>query len=197
MTMNNLKKSMLSATTTLLLSSALGMGLVTSSVAYDHIDRQVYSDAKYGSITQNIRQSLAKQGYQVINIKADDYNNKPAVEVYAKKGGQAYEFTYSYPDLKLLESKKKAWSQLWHDDNQPDLDDKIKQSVYEDSNFESIKQKAIQKLSNMGYQVEDIDIDVDDYRQKPVLEVEAKRGSQEYEIKLSYPDLQIIKIEED
>ncbi|WP_230660796.1 PepSY domain-containing protein [Psychrobacter sp. I-STPA10] len=193
--MQTLKKSIFSATTTLLLTGALSMGLVTNSMAYDRIERQVYNDANFGAITQNIRQSLQQKGYQVINIKADDYDNKPSVEVYAKKGGQAYEFIYSYPSLKVLESKQKTWSQLWNDDNQPDLDDKIKKSVYEDSNFDSIKQKAIQKLSNMGYTVEDID--VDDYRQKPVLEIEAKRGSQDYDIKLSYPDLQIIKIEED
>lgn len=195
MTMQTLKKSIFSATSTLLLSGILSMGFVSNSMAYDSIHRQIYSDANFGHISQNIRQSLAKQSYQVINIKADDYNNKPALEVYAKKGGKAYEFIYSYPDLKLLESKQKAWSQLWHDDHQPDVDDKIKKSVYEDSNFESIKQKAIQKLTNMGYKVEDVD--VDDYRQKPVLEIEAERNAQDYDIKLSYPDLQIINIEED
>lgn len=180
---------------TILFTGILTTGLVTSSMANNSTRQQIYSDAHFGHISQNIRQSLQQKGYQIINIKADDYDDKPALEVYAKKDGQAYEFTYSYPDLKVLETKQKAWSQLWHDDNQPDLDDKIKKSVYEDNNFESIKQQAIQKLTNMGYQVEDID--VDDYRQKPVLEIEAERGSQDYDIKLSYPDLQIIKIEDD
>ncbi len=46
-------------------------------------------------------------------------------------------------------------------------------------------------LEQRGYRVHDID--ADDYRGRPVLEVEAYKGGREYDIKLSYPDLRIIK----
>lgn len=46
-------------------------------------------------------------------------------------------------------------------------------------------------LEQRGYRVHDID--ADDYRGRPVLDVEAYKGGREYDIKLSYPDLRIIK----
>lgn len=38
-----------------------------------------------------------------------------------------------------------------------------------------------------------MDIDADDYRGQPALEVEASKGNQEYDIKLAYPSLKILK----
>ena len=190
--MTPITKSMLSAA---LISGLLSTAMTLPATAADSIKQQVYSSQDFGRIAQHIRTDLRRQGYHVMNIKADDYNNKPALEVYAKKGSQAYEFKYSFPQLKLLESKQKAWSQLWHDDNQPDQEDKIKKSMLSDPNFETIKAKAIQKIEAMGYKVDDIN--TDDYRQKPIFEIEAERGNEEYEIRLAYPSLDILTVEED
>ena len=47
----------------------------------------------------------------------------------------------------------------------------------------------------MGYRVEDIEFEEKNGR--GVFEIEAKRGSQEYEIFLDYPNLNVIKIKKD
>lgn len=190
--MTTLSKSLISA---LLLTGLVSTGAMVSAGASDRIEQQIYQSRDFGRLAQHIRVDLRRQGYQVMTIKADDHNDKPAIKVYAKKQNQAYEMKYSYPDLKLIESKQKAWSQLWENDHQPDHEDTIKKSVYNDRNFESIKNKAKSKLEAMGYKIDKIK--ADDYKNKAVLEVDADRGDKEYEIRLSYPDLQILTIEED
>jgi len=70
-------------------------------------------------------------------------------------------------------------------------DDYIEHQIYSDRNFEQNRAKAIRMLEQRGYRVHDID--ADDYRGRPVLDVEAYKGGREYDIKLSYPDLRIIK----
>lgn len=69
--------------------------------------------------------------------------------------------------------------------------DLIERQIYQDKNFASIQQKAIQKLEKLGYEV--VDVEADDYRNKPALSIEAYKNNQEYDIKLSYPDLTILK----
>ena len=70
-------------------------------------------------------------------------------------------------------------------------DDRIEQQVYSDANFAQNRAKAVKMLEQRGYQVHSID--ADDHWGKPVLEVEAYKNGQEYDIVLSYPDLKIIK----
>lgn len=69
--------------------------------------------------------------------------------------------------------------------------DYIEHQIYSDRNFEQNRAKAIRMLEQRGYRVHDID--ADDYRGRPVLDVEAYKGGREYDIKLSYPNLRIIK----
>lgn len=47
----------------------------------------------------------------------------------------------------------------------------------------------------MGYRVDEIELDEKNGRS--IFEIEAKRGGQEYEIELGYPNLNVIKIEKD
>ena len=47
----------------------------------------------------------------------------------------------------------------------------------------------------MGYRVEDIDLE--EKNKRGVFEIEGKRGSQKYEILLSYPNLDVIKVRKD
>ena len=70
-------------------------------------------------------------------------------------------------------------------------DDRIERQVYNDANFEQTRAKAVQMLEQRGYQVRDIE--ADDHWGKPVLEADAYKNGQEYDIVLSYPDLKIIK----
>ncbi len=70
-------------------------------------------------------------------------------------------------------------------------DDRIERQVYQDKNYQANLQKAEAILKQKGYEV--IEIDVDDHRGKPIFDVEAYKGNVKYDIKLSYPSLQIIK----
>ena len=70
-------------------------------------------------------------------------------------------------------------------------DDRIERQIYNDANFAQNRAKAVQMLEQRGYQVRDIE--ADDHWGKPVLEADAYKNGQEYDIVLSYPDLKIIK----
>ena len=47
----------------------------------------------------------------------------------------------------------------------------------------------------MGYTIKDIELK--EKNNRGIFEIEAKRGNQEYDIVLSYPDLSVIKLEKD
>ncbi len=47
----------------------------------------------------------------------------------------------------------------------------------------------------MGYRVTDIELD--EKKKRGIFEIEATRGGQDYEIELSYPNLEVIKIKKD
>ena len=70
-------------------------------------------------------------------------------------------------------------------------DDRIERQGYNDANFAQNRAKAVQMLEQRGYQVRNIE--ADDHWGKPVLEADAYKNGQEYDIVLSYPDLKIIK----
>lgn len=72
-----------------------------------------------------------------------------------------------------------------------DHDDRIEAQVYQDMNFDKNVQKAIEILTKKGYQVGDIEADA--YRGKPALDIEAYKNNAKYDIKMSYPDLNILK----
>ncbi|WP_201587655.1 PepSY domain-containing protein [Psychrobacter jeotgali] len=84
--------------------------------------------------------------------------------------------------------KNKGQYQRHKDD---DIEDRIKQ----EARYPAIRQRAIRKVNGMGYQVTDIELD--EKNNRGIFEIEAKRGGQEYEIELSYPDLRVIKLERD
>ncbi len=69
-------------------------------------------------------------------------------------------------------------------------DDWIEYKTYQDPNFDSVLKTAEQTLIQKGYTI--ADIDVEGHFGKPVLEVEAYKDYQEYDIVMSYPDLKII-----
>ncbi|ELA09071.1 hypothetical protein MOMA_01640 [Moraxella macacae 0408225] len=76
-------------------------------------------------------------------------------------------------------------------DRHDSMDDQIETQIYQDKNFNTIKQKAIEMLQQKGYRV--ADIDADDYRGKPSLSIEAYKNGQEYDIEMLYPSLKIVK----
>lgn len=201
-----------------LLGAAVGC---TVTSGYDNLP--VHHDGTFNRASQQLRQELRRNGYDVINIRPEDYRGRQMLIVHAKKNHQLYEFKYTYPDLKRISATKKDWSTGWQDnkdyrqehkinksqgngqyknkDNNKyknkdkktgyDVEDKIKN----EARYPTIKQRAIRKVSAMGYRV--MDIELDEKKKRGVFEIEAKRGGQEYEIELSYPNLEIIKIEKD
>ena len=60
-----------------------------------------------------------------------------------------------------------------------------------DPSFAAHHDRAVSILNDRGYQVHDSDIDL--HWARPVLEFEAYKGSLEYKIVMTYPDLNIIE----
>ena len=178
-----------------------------------------YGNADYKHVSQTLRNNLSRQGYQVMDIRSDNYRDNRAITAIARKNNQTYELKYTYPDLRLISSNKTASSNIWQDDrydkDRYDKDDYKKDkyknngkykndkryknntegSIKRESRYPAIKQGAVNKVRSMGYQVKDIEFEEKNGR--GVFEIEAKRGSQEYEILLGYPNLNVIKVEKD
>ena len=178
-----------------------------------------YGNADYKHVSQTLRNNLSRQGYQVMDIRSDNYRGNRAITAIARKNNQTYELKYTYPDLRLISSNKTASSNIWQDDrydkDRYDKDDYKKDkyknngkykndkryknntegSIKRESRYPAIKQGAVNKVRSMGYQVKDIEFEEKNGR--GVFEIEAKRGSQEYEILLGYPNLNVIKVEKD
>ena len=178
-----------------------------------------YGNADYKHVSQTLRNNLSRQGYQVMDIRSDNYRGNRAITAIARKNNQTYELKYTYPDLRLISSNKTASSNIWQDDRYDkvryDKDDYKKDkyknngkykndkryknntegSIKRESRYPAIKQGAVNKVRSMGYQVKDIELKEKNGR--GVFEIEAKRGSQEYEILLGYPNLNVIKVEKD
>ena len=70
----------------------------------------------FNRVSQQLRQDLRRKGYQVMDIRSDTYRGDRAITAYAKKNNQAYEFKYTYPNLRLISSNKRDWSNDWKDD---------------------------------------------------------------------------------
>ena len=176
-----------------------------------------YGNADFDRVSRQLRQDLNRKGYQVMDIKPDNYRGNRSIIAYAKKNNQAYELKYTYPDLKLINSSKKDWSNIWQDDKrQKDKanykndkynnqgryknkdrykNDNVEKRIQKEARYPAIKQQAIAKVISMGYLVKDIELE--EKNNRGVFEIEAKRGSQDYEIVLGYPNLNVIKVEKD
>ena len=63
------------------------------------------------------------------------------------------------------------------------------------ANINTISAMKTMISKTMGYSVKDVELDEKNGR--GVFKIEAKRGSQEYEIFLDYPNLNVIKIKKD
>ena len=222
--MNILKPfSAKTAISTGLVMALLGVtvGCATVSPSYDN--QPVYRGDKndnnrnFNSVSKQLRQDLRRKGYQVMDIKPDSYRGERAITAYAKKSNQAYEIKYTYPSLRLISSSKKAWPNEWKGNQDKKNNERYKKEKYKnngkykndkrykkedvedsikrESRYPAIKRRAINKVRSMGYRVEDIDLE--EKNKRGVFEIEAKRGSQEYEILLGYPNLNVIKIKKD
>ena len=174
-----------------------------------------YGNADYKRVSQTLRNNLSRQGYQIMDIRSDNYRGNRAITAIARKNNQTYELKHTYPDLRLISSNKIASSNIWQDDryNKDDYEkDKYKNNgkykndkryknndiedrIKRESRYPAIKQGAVNKVRSMGYQVKDIELEEKNGR--GVFEIEAKRGSQQYEILLGYPNLNVIKVEKD
>ncbi len=182
-------------------------------MASNYDNQPVYRDGNFDRISQQLRQDLSRSGYYVMDIKSDSHRGNQAITVYAKKNNQPYELKYTYPALKPISASKKDWSSVWQDNNHHNGNDKyknngkynnnnhhsknddIEDNIKKEARYSAIKQRAINKVKSMGYRVEDIELK--EKNNRGFFEIKAKRGSQDYEIELSYPDLSVIKNEKD
>ena len=181
-------------------------GCAVAGPGYDNSpiynDNSGYNYAENNRAIQQLRQDLRRKGYNVMDVRTESYRGNRVLTVLAKKNNQAYELKYSSPDLRLISSTKKPWSNVWDDKNDykdngkyKDKHYKNEDSIKNESRYPAIKRRAINKVEGMGYRVKDIEFEQKNNR--GVFEIEAKRGSQEYEITLGYPNLNVIKIKKD
>lgn len=203
-----IKNTMVPALSVALLSTTIG----TTAVAANYSERQVYRNGNFGQLSNQLRQDLRRSGYHVMNIKAD---GSKALTVYAKKNNQPYELKYSYPDLNLISSNQKDWANLHQNNNHHQhnngydangrynnnnyygnrYQNNVEDNIKSEARYPAIRQRALRKLNGLGYKVTSIDLD--EKNNRGVFEIEAKKGGQDYDIVLSYPSLDIIKIEKD
>jgi uncharacterized membrane protein YkoI len=214
-----LKTALSAGLLTALLATTIGCTAMASSYDNQPVYRSGnnvnnnHNNNDFGRISQQLRQDLRRSGYQVMDIQLDNQRGNQALIVYAKKNNKPYVLKYTYPGLKRISSSQKNWSNIWQDKNNQqngdgyygnnyadsskrynssdDVEDKIKK----EARYPAIKQRAINKVKNMGYSVKDIELE--EKNNRGVFEIEAKRGSQEYDIVLGYPNLNVIKIEKD
>ena len=66
-------------------------------------------------------------------------------------------------------------------------------SIDKDIYRPAIEQRAANKVSSMGYRVEDVKYKKGDNK----IKVKARRGGEDYKIELGYPDYNVLKIKED
>ncbi len=205
------------ALSTSLVVTLLGATVGCTVVSPDYDNQSIYrgdnssKNTNYERVGQELHQTLRRQGYQVMDISAATYRGERVLVAKAKKNNQAYEFTYSYPNLKLLNSSKQKWSKVWNDkdykkdtgkysndrynNGKRDKNENIEDQIKNQKRYSAIRQQAIRKVTSMGYRVKDIELD--EKSNRGVFEIEARKGSQDYEILLSYPNLNVLKIEKD
>lgn len=200
-----LKAAAVSAMTVAVLGTALG----SSAMATNNYNQAIYRDGNFNTLAQKLRHDLTKSGYQVMDIEVDNRKSNPSLLVFAKKNNLPYELHYTYPGLKLISSSQKQWSTVWQDkkqlhqgsyhhanyNKQKHHNEDIEDNIKKESRYPAIKQQAIRKVTSMGYQVKKIE--VDEKNNRGVFEIEAKKGAQDYDIILGYPNLNVIKVEKD
>ena len=207
----NMKTILSSTLTAALLTTTIGSTAMASDYGNQNYNNQnhnnqssVYRDGNFGTIAQKLRRDLSRSGYQVMDIQADTYRGNQSLVVYAKKNNKPYEIKYTYPGLKLISSSQKDWSNVWKDKdrqhgnnyhnnkhNNNDVEDNIKK----EARYSAVKQRAINKVRDMGYTIKDIELK--EKNNRGIFEIEAKRGNQDYDIVLGYPNLNVIKLEKD
>ncbi|HSP84274.1 MAG TPA: hypothetical protein VLN09_00790, partial [Psychrobacter sp.] len=92
-------------------------GCAVAGPGYDNYpiynDKSGYSQAENNRAIQQLRQDLRRKGYDVMDIRTDSYRGNRILTALAKKNNQAYELKYTSPDLRLISSTKKSWSNAW------------------------------------------------------------------------------------
>lgn len=99
-----------------LVAALLGttVGCTVAGPGYGYDNRPVYRDnnnnANYNRASQQLRENLRRQGYQVMDVRSDSYHGDRILTAYARKNNQDYELKYAYPSLRLISSNRTGWS---------------------------------------------------------------------------------------
>ncbi|MGP5119743.1 hypothetical protein FW759_07325 [Psychrobacter sp. 1176_08] len=103
---------------TSLVAALLGttVGCTVAGPGYGYDNRPVYRDnsnndnANYNRAKQQLRENLRRQGYQVMDIRSDNYRGDRTLTAHVRKDNQNYERQYAYPSLRLISSNRTGWS---------------------------------------------------------------------------------------
>lgn len=101
-----------------LVAALLGttVGCTVAGPGYGYDNRPIYRDnsnnsnANYNRASQQLRENLRRQGYQVMDIRSDSYRGDRVLTAHARKNNQTYELKYAYPSLRLISSNRTGWS---------------------------------------------------------------------------------------
>lgn len=101
-----------------LVAALLGttVGCTVAGPGYGYDNRPIYRDdsnnsnVNYNRASQQLRENLRRQGYQVMDIKSDNYRADRILTAHARKNNQNYELKYTYPSLRLISSNRTGWS---------------------------------------------------------------------------------------
>lgn len=197
-----IKAALLGTVSIAMLGATVGC---TVTSGYDN--QPVYRDSNSNRANGQLRQELNRNGYKVLDIRRDDYRGRQVLIAYAEKNNQFYDLIYSYPDLKRMSIVKRNSANNWQNNKNKSNNNRYKDKndnkykgkkddrLQQEARYPAIKQRAIRKVRAMGYSVTDIDFD--NKKNPGIFEIEARRGGQDYEIELSYPNLDVIKLKRD
>ena len=111
--------------------AVVGPGYDNQSIYRGDRSRQNNS---FNHVSQQLRQDLRRKGYQVMDIKSDNYRGDRAITAYAKKNNQAYELKYTYPSLRLISSSKESWSNNWEGQKHQKNNGRYKKNKHKNKN---------------------------------------------------------------
>ncbi|MEN6669745.1 hypothetical protein AAJP47_05135 [Psychrobacter sp. B38] len=107
-----------------LLATTVGCTAVSSGYdnqpVYRGSNSNGHSNVNYNKASQQLRKDLRRQGYQVMDIKSNNYRGQRALTAHARKNNQNYELIYAYPSLRFIGSNRTAWSNNGHDNKYKD-----------------------------------------------------------------------------
>ena len=202
--MKLIPKPLMVLAVTACLAIATGAGVVAN--ADELLDIYAHHSLDFQTTAQKVINTLSAKGYQVGELELEHYFGQIVLEAETYKDNMQYKVVMNYPSLDIL-------SEL--PDGYIDFDDGFYGDVHHKSapdhaalntpaietadttgtsmsapDFHALHKQASEILGKQGYQI--VDIDLDHEYGNSILDIDATKDGMAYDIKMSYPQLNII-----